>query len=274
MLNYLNRGLISVAIVFLFLSCITSKRVNYLQSSGKAIPAYTDSIGYQDYLLRVGDKLYVRIYSTHMETNELFNGGSIYQSSHLMQANSAYSDLYAYMIQPDGSIIFPMVGEIQVAGMTVREATRAMEDAIKPFLEKTEEPVMQFSSVDVRVIGRYFSVIGGGRAGYYPILREKISIFQALAMAGDIGVYGDRGKVRIIRETSSGTVVKKFDVRSEDILQSEFYFVEPNDVIYIQTLDEHFFSITSFPSLLSTTFSTISFGAFLYNFLFIKPLAN
>lgn len=238
------------------------------------IPAYSDSISYQDYRLRVGDKLYVRVYSTHRETNELFNGGTIYQSGYMLQGNSAYSDLYAYTILPDGTILFPMIGSVTMKGLTIREATRAMERAIAPYLETTNVNELEFGSVDVRIIGRYFSVLGAGRTGYYPILREKITIFQALAMAGDIQLYGDRSKIRIIRETESGTKVRMFDVRSEDIVHSEFFYVEPNDVIYIQTMDERFFSIASFPALLSTSFSTISFGAFLYNLIVQKPSAN
>jgi polysaccharide export outer membrane protein len=92
-------------------------------------------------------------------------------------------------------------------------------------------------------------------------------------MAGDIGMFGDRGRIKIIRETDNGTIVKSFDIRSEDILHSEFYYIEPNDVIYIQTLDEQIFSISNFPTLLSTTISSISFAAFLFQ-LFYPAAAN
>lgn len=274
MYNPFSRLVVLLSTIVLLASCMTSKRLNYFQKPDGVIPSYSDTLIYEDYRLRVGDRLYVRVYSTHRETNELFNGGGIYQSAYLTQGNSAYSDLYSYTIQNDGSITFPMIGKVHMLGLTVREATKAMEQAITPYLEKTNEPVMQFSSVDVRVIGRYFSVIGGGRSGYFPIQREKISIFQALAMAGDIGPYGDRGHVRIIRETATGTIVRQFDIRSEDILHSEFFYVEPNDVIYIQTLNDQFFSISNFPAFLATTISTLSFAAFLYNLVFTKPATN
>ncbi|MCE1156600.1 MAG: polysaccharide biosynthesis/export family protein [Bacteroidales bacterium] len=268
------RFLLFLMVVLHFASCITTERVNYLQKPGGTIPSYADSIRYEDYRLRVGDKLYVRVYSTHRETNELFNGGSIYQSTYMMQGNSAYSDLYSYTIQPDGTIVFPMIGAVQLKGLTLREATRTMEQSISPYLQRTDEPDAQFGSVDVRVVGRYFSVIGGGRTGYFPILREKITIFQALAMAGDIGLYGDRSKIRVIRESEAGTQVKMFDIRSKDILHSEYYYIEPNDVIYIQNLNEQFFSVSNFPSLLATTFSTISFGVFIYNLFTNQPATN
>lgn len=245
-------------------SCITARRVNYLQKPDRIIPSYADSLVYEDYKLHIGDKLYVKVFSTDTETNNLFNGGNM-SGDFMLRGNSSYADLYSYTIQTNGSILFPMIGEVFMQGKTLRDATNDLEKAI--------EPLFKFSTVELRVIGRNFSVIGGGQTGHYPIVREKINIFQALAMAGDIGQFGDRGRIKIIRETDNGTIVKSFDIRSEDILHSDFYYIEPNDVIYIQTLDEQFFSISNFPTLLSTTISSISFAAFLFQ-LFYPAAAN
>ncbi|MBO5961151.1 MAG: hypothetical protein J6P99_04870, partial [Paludibacteraceae bacterium] len=71
-----------------------------------------------------------------------------------------------------------------------------------------------------------------------------------------------------------GTEVKSFDIRSKEIINSEYYYVEPNDVIYIQTLNEQFFSMSSFASVLSTIATTLSFGIFVYSFIdtyLVKP---
>lgn len=246
-------------LVMQFSSCVTARKVNYMQEPNNIIPNYRDSLVYEDYRLKTGDKLFVKVYSTHEETNALFNG----PYNQLVTANldaNPHTDLYAYTVQPNGSIVFPMIGEVPVVGKTVREATRVLEKAI--------EPLYTFSTVELRVLNRYFSVIGANRTGHYPIIREKINIFQALAMAGDAGTYADRSRVRIIRETENGTIVKMFDLRSRDIVHSEFYYVEPNDVIYIQRLDEQFFSILNLPSLIATTISTLSLGIFTYNLLF------
>jgi polysaccharide export outer membrane protein len=236
-----------------------------MQKPDNIIPSYKDSLIYNDYLLSTGDKIFVRIYSTQEETNMIFNGPTNQLVTMNIDGSNPNLDLYAYTVQPNGSILFPMIGEVPVAGMTVREATRALEKAIAP--------IYTFSSVELKLINRYYSVVGGRNSGRYSILREKINIFQALAMAGDIGAYGDRSKVRILRETETGTIIKTFDIRSEDIIHSEFYYIQPNDVIYIQTLDEQFFSILNFPSLLATVISTFSMGAFIYNIV-IPPASN
>jgi len=172
----------------------------------------------------------------------------------------SFMDLYTYLVMDDGTISFPMIGKVFIDGLSVREATMK--------LEKEIEPYYKFSTVEIKIVQRYFSVLGGGSVGYYAIPREKINIFQALAMAGNIDVFGDRSKVRIIRENKEGTEIKTFDVRSKDIIHSEFFYVEPNDVIYIQTVDEQFYSVTSLTGLFTTILTTVSFGTIIYQTLF------
>lgn len=239
-------------------SCITSKKVNYLQPPGFNIPSYKDSITFEDYKLRVGDRLFVKVYSTDEKTNILFNGITNNSQTSSMGTGSA-SDLYTYLVEENGSITFPMIGEIPMAGKTLREATTKLEKAI--------EPIFKYSSVEMHITNRYFSVLGSGKSVFLSMPQEKINIFKALAMAGDIGIYGDRRKVRLVRETNQGTTVKTFDIRSADIIHSEFFYIEPNDVIYIQTINEKFFSITNLPGFISTAVSAFSFGALLYNIL-------
>jgi polysaccharide export outer membrane protein len=100
-------------------------------------------------------------------------------------------DLYTYLVLPDGKIEFPIIGEVPLKGKTLREAKGILENAIKP--------VLKINSVDVRMVGRTFSIIGSGKSGRFPFPREKVNIYQALALAGDFGFYADRSKIRILR---------------------------------------------------------------------------
>ncbi|MDD3078238.1 MAG: polysaccharide biosynthesis/export family protein [Paludibacter sp.] len=229
-----------------------------MQPSGFDIPAYKDSISFTDYKLRVGDRLFVRVYSTDDKTNDVFNGTVNNTVSIILNGSSNGAiDLYTYLIDDSGNLNFPMVGDVHVEGLTLREANDALEKAIKP--------VLKFSTVEIRVVGRYFSVLGSGKSAYINLPQEKINIFKALAMAGDVGIYGDRSRIRVLRETDKGVLVKKFDLRSADIIHSEFFYIEPNDVIYIQNINEQFFSITNLTSFLSTALTTVSFGALIYD---------
>lgn len=256
MIKVIQRIASLLLIITVLSSCVTSRRLNYLQEPSKRIPAYEEDIGYEDYRLRVGDKLFIRLYSIQEEINALFNGPYNQMLSGRTAMGGPQMDLYAYTVMPNGNAEFPMIGEIPMVNLTIREATRAVE--------KELEDHISFGSVEIRVLNRYFSIVGGGSTGHYPIVREKVNIFQALAMAGDANIYADRGKVRIIRETDEGTIIKMFDLRTKTIINSEFFYIEPNDVIYIQRLDEQFFSVTNLPSLISTTMATVSFGTFIY----------
>lgn len=264
MLRYIIRKKITIIFllinVMLFSSCITSRKTNYLQEPSVFIPSYDDKTGYEEYKLTPSDKLYIRMYSTEKETNQHFNGNN--QSMTTMMSgggSSDYTDLYTFTVKNDGTIKVPIVEEhIYVAGKNIRETKKIIEEALKPY-------ILEKFVVDVKIIGRYFSVIGGGSTGKFPIVREKMNIFQALALAGDLNTYSDRSKIKILRETNGTTQIKVFDIRSKDIINSEFYYIQPNDVIYIQNVNEQFFSVSTFGAALSTIFSTFSFGLFFYN---------
>jgi len=253
---YLKFAVYFLIVAFLS-SCVTSKNINYLQKPGFDIPTYKDSIDFTDYKLRIGDRIFVKIFSTDDLTNSLFNAGMGGNTGMMMTVSGAGSDLYTYLVEQNGNIVFPMIGEVNIAGKTIREATTTLEKAIAP--------LFKFSSVELRVLNRSFSVIGNGNSAFVSMPQEKINIFKALALAGDVGVFDDRSRIRVLRETDKGVQVKMFDLRSADILHSEYFYIEPNDVIYIQPLNEQFFRITNLSSLFSTTVATFSFGLLIYN---------
>ncbi len=256
-----------MSLAFQLTSCITTHHINYLQPTKNFIPAYKDTVSYTDYRLRIGDKLYVQVYSTDDKTNALFNGNR--SSTMSMMSNSSTGsgemmDLYTNLIHPNGCIKLPLVGDVQVQGLTLREAKREIEEAIKP--------ILKLNSVDVRIMGQYFSIIGAGKSGRFPITREKVNIFQAIAMAGDLGFYVDRSKIKILRETENGgSVIKVFDIRSVDVIHSEYYYLEPDDVIFLQPMKEQFFGVSTFWTAISTAITTYSFGVIIYKTFFTTP---
>lgn len=246
-----------------FTSCVTTHQTNYMQPAKNFIPAYKDSISYQDYRLRKGDKLFIQVYSTDDKTNALFNGSGSQGMQMQMMSGSVSSDnldLYTYMVQPNGCVQLPIIGDVKVLGKTIREAKHVLEESIQPLLK--------LNSVDVRMVGRSFSIIGSGKSGRFQFPREKVNIYQALAMTGDLGTFSDRSKIRILRETENGTQIKTFDLRSIDIMHSEFYYLEPNDVIFIQPLKQQFFGVATFWSAVSTITTTYAFCVIIYKSFF------
>ena len=242
-------------------SCITTHQINYLQPSKNIIPALKDTFSYRDYRLKEGDRLSVLVYSMDEKTNALFNGsGNSGAQMGTGGGSGENMDLFTYLVQPNGSILFPIIGEVHVKGKTIRETKGILENAIRP--------VLKLNSVDVRMVGRTFSIIGSGKAGRFPFPREKVNIYQALALAGDFGFYADRSKIRILRVTEKGNLVKTFDVRGIDIINSEFYYLEPDDVIFLQPMKEQFFGVSTFWMAVSTLVTTYSFGVIIYKTFF------
>lgn len=250
----------------LLASCVTSRKVNLLQEAGKhGIPSYADTLSYEDYRVRTGDRLYVYVYSIDERVSSMFNAsGNGVNSSQIRQGNGAGGsyDLYTYLVYDDGTIDYPMVGRMNVRGMTTREIKNELEHRLMEYVQEQTEYKML--SVEVNIVRRSFSVISDHGSGTFNIDREKVTIFEALAMAGDIGDFGDRSKVRIVREIEGNTQVKVFDVRSDDIVNSEYYYIEPNDVIYIQRIKGQSFGVNSVTTTISVVATTLAFGGFVY----------
>ena len=250
----------------LLASCVTSKKVNLLQEAGKkGIPSYADTLSYEDYRVRTGDRLYVYVYSIDERVSNMFNAsGNGVNSSQIRQGNNVGGsyDLYTYLVYDDGTIDYPMVGRMEVRGMTTREIKNELEHRLMEYVQ--EQTDYKLLSVEVNIVRRSFSVISDHGSGTFNLTQEKVTIFEALAMAGDIGDFGDRSKVRIVREIEGQTQVKVFDVRSEDIVNSEFYYIEPNDVIYIQRIKGQSFGINSVTTTISVAATTLAFGGFVY----------
>ena len=255
-----------ILLPLLMASCVTSKRVNLMQTPGKnGIPQYADTVSYEDYELRIGDRLYIYVYSVDERVDKMFNTSSGAGGMQMLQSGGGVGgsyDLYTYLVQEDGCIDFPMVGRVPVRGMTTREVKRVLEDELSSFIKSYGD--YQMMSVEVKIVRRSFSVISDRGSGTFNIQKEKVTIFEALAMAGDIGDFGDRSKVRIVREKEGLTQVKEFDVRSGDIINSEFYYIEPNDVIYIQRIKGQSFGINSVTTTISVVATTLAFGGFVY----------
>lgn len=259
------KGFLLLFLPLLMASCVTSKRVNLMQEAGKnGIPQYTDTLSYEDYQLRIGDRMYIYVYSVDERINKMFNASGSGVSSHMMRQSTGGTgyDLYTYEVRDDGTIDFPMVGDVLVRGLTTREVKRAIENELSSFVKNYGD--YQMISVEVNIVSRRFSVISDRGSGTFSIPKEKITIFEALAMAGDIGDFGDRSQVRIVREKEGVTDIKTFDVRSKDIINSEFYYIEPNDVIYIQRIKGQSFGINSVTTTISVVATTLAFGGFVY----------
>ncbi len=253
-----------VKYLFLFIaggvlsSCVTNKKTQYLQSVDENnVPEY-EVVEQASYQIQAGDELYIQVSPFDPEMKEMFS---------LDKGRTSFSDaeamlhLQSYTVYQDGNIDYPLIGRIPLAGLTAREARDRMDSLlIGSFFNEAE--------VTVKLVNNYVSVVGDvKKPGKYSIYKDNLNIFQALAMAGDVSTFGDRSTVRIIRHKPDKTFVKTFDLRSEEILGSEYYYIQPNDVIYVSRIKGQFFgmdSFTDFVSLVSGSLSILALSVTLW----------
>lgn len=252
-------------------SCVTSKKVNLLQEPGKNhIPEYVDTLDYEDYQLRIGDRLYIYVYSVDEGVMKLFNASgasqSGYSSGYYRQqgsnTNGGTYDLYTYLVYEDGCIDYPLIGRLYVRGLNTREVKQALEKELGTYIKSYGDYNM--ISCEVNVVQRSYSIISQRGTGNFPIRKEKLTIYEALAQAGDVGDWSDRSQVQIIREIEGQTRVISFDVRSKDIINSEFYYIQPNDVIYVRQLKGKAMGVSNAATTVAIVSSTLGFGGFIY----------
>ena len=146
--------------------------------------------------------------------------------------------MQGYVVDRDGNIEIPFVGKVNVAGETLNN--------VKVKLESTFSSYVKDASITVRLVNNYVSLIGEvGSPGRYPLTKNRVNVFEALAMAGDLSEFSNRSKIQLIRPTPYGPVIKEFSLRDRSILDSEYYYVMPNDIIYAPPLKGRTFQMNS-----------------------------
>ena len=246
------RFLISIlSVLLLSASCITKKKLTYLQYT-EVPPDSTMAVQPDDYKVQPFDNLFIKVVTPDPQWSNMFN---------TLQANSSGSniteqsaDLISYSVDSDGKIEMPFAGTFNVAGKSLREIKNELEIALTSYVSD--------AAVTVKMINNYINIIGEVTSpGRYQIYKDRMNIFQALAMAGDLGDYSDRMRIQIIRQIPGGSTVKEFSLNDREILASEYFYVMPNDVIYAQPIKGRFFKMNAFPYgvILSTLTTFILF---------------
>ena len=201
--------------------------------------------------LEIGDILMVRVISRNEESNNLFNLETNTNSvNSVLTAANLY--LNGFTISQEGTIDIPNVGEVFVLNQTLEEAEttislKAEEFLINPF-------------VIVKLANFQFTVLGEINApGNYPVYKEGLTIYDAIAMSGGINDYGNLKKIKIVRSEKNKKQIYNVDLTSSNILTSDFFYLRNNDLIYVQPLKFKGFKKSQSQLLLSalTTFAVL-----------------
>ena len=221
--------LLSVATVFLS-SCGSVKNVAYLKNSDDVDLSHSEYL--YDARIMPKDVLTITVSTVNPEASAPYNlivRPTLSNTSATISASGGA--LQTYLVSNDGTIDFPVLGRLQVGGLSKAECEKMIHDKLLPYLNETENPV-----VTVRMSNYKISVLGEvNRPGMFTVNNEKINIFEALAQAGDLTIYGVREKVKLIRESATGKKdIFTVNLNDAELINSPYYYLQQNDVVYVE----------------------------------------
>lgn len=227
-MNNLYR-LVGFALLGLLLaSCSAQKRVWYLQDVQPASPEQIVQNG--EIRIKPLDRLIVVVNSKDPELAVPFNSSTAMSSlSGSTTSTNSIESLQTRTVDENGCILMPIIGTVKCEGLTRNELARLIADKI------IEGGYINDPSVNVQFSDMKFSVIGEvARPGSFEIDRDRISILDALAMAGDMTVYGMRNEVIVAREADGKRTIEVLDLTSKDVFNSPAFYLQQNDVVYVK----------------------------------------
>jgi polysaccharide export outer membrane protein len=234
--------------ILLFTACVPQKSVVYLQdkNANKYID-YERVVHKDNVLIEPFDELYIEIVSLDREDVNFFERRS---SNSFGSSSPEGFSIISYRVDESGNVNLPVIGRVKVSGYTLVEATDLLEKRLVGYLNQP--------SIKLKFVNKSVTMIGYVRSpGRYYYSGDRITIFQALGMAGDIVEYGNRKSVLLIREDKDGVKKTRIDLTNESVLESPYYYLRSNDVIYVEPLRKRWWGMNSFPfSLVLSSITT------------------
>lgn len=245
--------------VLSLIACIPNKKLVYFPDPefNTEVPTavYNNP---QPYQIQPRDVLSVRIKTLDSDTEDYFN---IQSDGGFQQLNPAGLYINGYSVNSRGMITLPEVGEIRVSGLTLEEAEVEIQEAIRNYVSNATI-LLKLVSFKVTVLGEV------NDPGYYYVYNEQANVLEALGLAGDLTDFGNRENITLIRQTKTGSEAILINLKDPKVLTSKFYYLQPNDVLYVQPLQakatrNNIDTLT----ILSVLFGAISSTVLILNFL-------
>lgn len=238
-----------------FSSCITQRDMEYINHINKTVVSFDEAI-IEDYVIKPNDDLFIQISSLDDVSSNIFSGTNAQQSLQMGSMQAYGASLVSYTIDKEGSLHLPVVGTLYVEGKSLAQVSMLIQESLKNVLS---QPV-----VSVKLVNRYVSILGEVRnPGHFTYAKEKITIFDVLSLAGDITVYGNRKEVILTRNEDGKNHRICIDLTDSDVLSSNYYYIRPNDIIYVKPLQKRFWGLREFPY--TVILSTITTALLIYN---------
>jgi polysaccharide biosynthesis/export protein len=221
-----------LALSFLLVSCAGSQKIAYMQD----LPANGDTAVIQSHNselyeahIKPKDILSITVVTSASDASRIYNL-LVPQIAEVTNSISSIPTMQTYLVENDGNINFPILGKIKAAGLTRKELETQLQKILEPEFSK-EHPV-----ITIRITNYSVNILGEvSRPGKYVSTNERLTLFEGLALAGDMTIYGKRDNVKVLRESTDGS--KTFipvNLNDKNIIHSPAYFLEQNDIVYVE----------------------------------------
>lgn len=238
-----------MAALMIFGSCVTQKDLEYLQDKDKLVKEFREA-PIDDYKLKPSDELYIQISSQDEASASIFSTTSSQSSMTIAGMQPYGASLAAYTIDKEGYLLLPIIGNVYVKDKTTTQVSGILRDSLTSILNQ--------AVVSVKLVNRYVSILGEVRnPGHFAYSQEKLSIFDALGLAGDITDFGNRSEVILTRNLDGKILRINLNLTKSGIIASEYYYLRPNDMVYVKPLKKRYWGVKEFPfSIILSTLST------------------
>lgn len=255
-MNRIQR-LFIVVLLMATASCSTPlNELTYLNNIEPGL-TYTSGPKPEEYRIRPNDQLYIQVISDDPLNAAFLNNTQGAMGNVGSSANSL--ELITYLVDEDGKIAYPAIGEVNVAGKNVGEVRDVIQLEVDRYLEA--------ASVFVKLVNRNITVLGEVKQpGQKLMVKNQLTIFEALGTAGDLTDYGNRQNVKLIRELPEGKHIETLDLTDPQLIFSPYYYILPHDIVYIEHETKVYGAKNlSYSAPISITASVISIGLLILN---------
>lgn len=213
---------VAISVILVLGSCGSAKQVAYFQNIDSLDLSASKML--YDARIMPKDQLSIIVKTTNEDAAKPFNLNT--NNTSTMNQNLQY-----YLVDNDGNIDFPIVGKIHVLGLTGRQCEELIRTKIQKYFSENEKPFVTVRMASFRVV-----VTGEvGSPGVVTVPNEKISIVEALAQSGDLGLQGKRKNVMLIREDAAGTKsAHRLDLTDANLINSPYFYLQQNDIVYVE----------------------------------------
>lgn len=241
----ITRAALVLMAVLMMSSCVNHRKASLLAEHDKRTTRFDiENPRETSYKVQTGDQLYIKVHSLDPQTSRFF------QTEFPNLMNPTYLYLNSYTVDEEGFISFSFVERLKVQGSTLHEVQRTIQGVLNEYFSDV--------NVIVKLVNFQITLLGEVKSpGTQTIQREYSNILQAISLAGGVTQFADINKVKLIRQTPSGSLVKIIDLSELNLLAEEYYHLMPNDILYVDHRPVKSFTQSAVPyGLFLSIFST------------------